>query len=167
MPVFRRKIPGFAWETVSEDEAGGGFEVGSSFMYLEGTLSAVPMGSTGAATRPDWTVIASAGADFDFDAAGKRVLLQTDGWFSYTTWASITGDQDQVQVTILSPNSHLNSVSDYFSVDPALGLTELSVAQPADFGNDGDDVAVQVFADNAGSVGTYDVTARLLLVRLS
>lgn len=166
--IVRTKIPGFAWGTSVEPEDVGGFAIGSSYLFATGSRAGIAMGAAGIANAPDLTLVDSAESDLALNASGHWVDVLTDGWYAITAYLVESGAFDQVQISLLTPNSHLNSVDTYMSIDPALGGVDLTAAIAADILHAGDTVTLQGYGDNAGSSGTWDITdARLLIVRLS
>jgi hypothetical protein len=168
--LIRRKDPGEAWNTEADSGAGGGFEIGSSFLALGGlSVTGIPMGATG--HRAEWTVVDSAGADIALDADTKRINILTDGWYAWTWKVALEGALNLIQPTLFAggSSSQIDGFGPLLSQDESLGDYEVTAAI-VQSGRSGDAFALGVYGDNSTSTGTYDIVANptsLIVARLS
>lgn len=156
--IIRKKTGPNAWETVSDDGGGGGFPIGSEWLQVIGdTIDSTPMGSTAETT---WAVNGSAGDDLSLRAGGRWIDVLTEGWYSTALKVNINGAAAVITwqriVTIGGPGT-MNTIDEFLSADPTNLSNDMTGAIPAEFFAAGEALAIDMFADNVGSAGTYDV----------
>ena len=164
--LVRKKEPGRAWETESEGDSGG-FDIGSSYLAVVGDHITTAMGSV---THQTWGAFAVEGSDLELDAGGRFINVLTDGWYATSLKVNISGAADQVQwARNLSSGGGgtMNAIDEYFSVDPALGVYDLTGAIGPEHFQAGETIDVVLFADNSGSSGDYDTGTQEMLLMIT
>lgn len=143
-------------------QIGGGFSVGESYISLTNAGHAGI--AAGDSYQVPWTLSSSAGSDLALNVDPSVVDVLTTGWYSVTAGCELDGAMTEGQLAMNM--AFLTPVA-------AAGFTSGDYEQfwlssgPVAF-TSGDAVHATVFADNAGSMGTYDLqSAQLVIVRLS
>lgn len=154
--LVRTKSGPHPWITEAEDS--GGFSIGSSYLALLGDgIDGTAMGSTAETT---WAEYGSAGSDLSLRAGGRWIDVLTDGWYATALKVNINGAAAVITwqriVTIGGPGT-MNTIDEFLSADPANISNDMTGAMPAEHFVAGEALAIDLFADNSGSVGTYDV----------
>jgi len=155
--IVRTRDPGEAWATTVEG-SGGGFEVGSSWLELVGDSITTNMGTVTPLTWTEFTPVV--GSDLSLRAGGKFVDVLTDGWYSMSFKLNINGAASIIQWTrqlVSGGAGTMNGMDQFASCDPNNPSNDMTGAITAERFIAGEALWLEMFADNAGSVGTYDV----------
>jgi hypothetical protein len=139
-------------------QAVAGFPVGSSWLQLVGDSITTNMGTVTGLTWTEFT--APVGSDLSLRAGGKFIDVLTDGWYSMCFKLNINGAASVIQWTrnVSSGGAGtMNAMDEFASCDPNNPSNDMTGAMTAEHFGAGEAFWLEMFADNAGSVGTYDV----------
>ena len=115
----------------------------------------------GTVTPLTWTEFTPVvGSDLSLRAGGKFVDVLTDGWYSMSFKLNINGAASIIQWTrqlVSGGAGTMNGMDQFASCDPNNPSNDMTGAITAERFIAGEALWLEMFADNAGSVGTYDV----------
>ena len=139
-------------------QAVSGFPVGSSWLQLVGDTITTNMGTVTSLTWTEFTPVV--GSDLSLRAGGKFVDVLTEGWYSMSFKLNINGAASVIQWTrnlVSGGAGTMNGMDEFASCDPNNPSNDMTGAMTAEHFLMGEALWLEMFADNAGSVGTYDV----------